>query len=282
MGQLFEFIVRNRNFILFILLEVFSFWLIVNNNNYWSVEYFNTANALSAKVLTTSNAVREYANLRDVNTSLAEENRQLREMLTVLQQKDPTKAPVGYQPDSTFAARYKFVTIAKVIENTTQRADNYLTLDKGTADGVRVGMGVIAPSGVVGKVKICNEHFSIVTSILHSQFMVSSKLIRSGEIGTIKWETTNPAMVQLKDVSRYKKVMKGDTVVTSDQNAVFPAGVKIGEVQRITISTDQAFFDIDVALGTDFTKISYVYLVDNKLQSQQQSLEESLIEKKKK
>ena len=69
MLQLFEFIGRNRNFILFVLLEVFSFWLLVNNNNYWSVEYFNTANTLSAKSLELSNAAREYTNLRNVNAA---------------------------------------------------------------------------------------------------------------------------------------------------------------------------------------------------------------------
>jgi len=282
MLQLFEFIARNRNFILFILLEVFGFWLLVNNNNYWSVEYFNTASTINAKSLAVSNTVREYTNLREVNADLANQNRVLIEQLAVLQQKHPAQAPAAYKADSIFAARFKFVTVAKVIENTTRWTDNYITIDKGTADGVKEGMGVIAPTGVVGKVKHCNEKFSIITSILHSQFMVSTKLLRSGEIGTSKWENSiNPSVVQLKDISRYKPINKGDTAVTSDQNAVFPPGVMIGRVKTFKVSADQAFFDIDIQLGTDFSKISYVYLVENKLQSQQQSLKENLNEKRK-
>ncbi|MEZ4900650.1 MAG: rod shape-determining protein MreC [Spirosomataceae bacterium] len=282
MLQLFEFVTRNRNFILFVLLEVLGFWLLVNNNNYWSVEYFNTANTLNAKSLEISNSIKEYTNLRIVNASLADENRRLNEALTTLQQQKPNNAPTGYQADSIFANRFKYVTIAKVIDNSTHKAENYITIDKGTTDGVKEGMGVVSSTGVVGKVKICNEHFSVITSILHVQFMVSTKLLRSGEIGTAKWENSiNPSIIQLKDVSRYKNVMKGDTAVTSDQNAVFPPGIAVGRVKNFKVASDQAFFDIDLELATDFSKISYVYLVENKLQSQQQLLQESLINKRK-
>lgn len=282
MLQLFEFIGRNRNFILFVLLEVFSFWLLVNNNNYWSVEYFNTANSLNARALEASNNLREYTNLRQVNASLAEENRRLNELVTAFQQQNPANAPMGYKADSAFASRFKFVTIAKVIDNSTHRADNYLTIDKGTAHGVKVGMGVISSTGVVGKVKTCNEKFSVITSILHSQYMISTKLLRSGEQGTAKWENSNiPSIIQLKDISRYKTIFKGDTAVTSDQNAVFPPGVQVGRVKNFKVAPDQAFFEIDLELSTDFSKISYVYLVENKLLDQQQSLQESLINKRK-
>lgn len=282
MLQLFEFITRNRNFILFVLLEVLGFWLLVNNSNYWSVEYFNTANALNAKSLEISNSIKEYSNLREANASLAEENNRLNELITQLQEQKPANAPASYQPDSAFANRYKFVTTAKVIDNSTHRAENYITIDKGTADGVKEGMGVISSTGIVGKVKICNENFSVITSILHTQFMVSTKLLRSGEIGTAKWEnSTLPSIIQLKDISRYKNVMIGDTAVTSNQNAVFPPGIAVGRVKNFKVAPDQAFFDINLELATDFSKIAYVYLVENKLQSQQQSLQESLINKRK-
>lgn len=282
MLQLFEFIGRNRNFILFVLLEVFSFWLLVNNNNYWGVKYFNTANTVNAKALEISNSVREYTNLREVNTSLAEENRRLNELVTTLQQQKPANAPAGYKPDSAFASRFKWVTIAKVILNTTHQTDNYLTIDKGYADGVKEGMGVISSTGIVGKVKICNEHYSVITSILHSQFMISTKLLRSGDMGTAKWENSNiPSIIQLKDISRYKTIAKGDTAVTSDQNAVFPPGIAVGRIRNFKVAPDQAFYEIDLDLSTDFSKLSYVYLVENKLLDQQQSIQEGILNKRK-
>lgn len=276
MLQLFEFIARKRNFILFVVLEVFSFWLIVNNNNYWSVNYFNTSNALVARALTASNSIKEYSNLSNVNQSLAEENRRLRQQIVINQQLKPTDAPAGYKPDSAFATRYKFVTVAKLVDNSTSRTDNYLTIDKGTDDGIKERMGVMSPDGIVGIVTVCNKNFSKVTSILHSQFSVGAMLLRSGEIGTVTWQTTDPSVVALKDISRYKKVFKGDTAVTSNYSAVFPPGATIGRVQKIAVSADQSQFDIELKLGADFTKLSYVYVVENKLQTQQELLQKNI------
>lgn len=275
MLQLFEFIARKRNLILFVLLEILSFWLIVNNNNYWSVNYFNTSNAVVAKSLLVSNSIKEYSNLQEVNQTLAEENRRLRQQITTAQQQKPADAPAAYKPDSVFAARYKYITVAKVVESSVYRTDNYLTIDKGAADGVRERMGVMSSDGIVGIVTVCNAHFSKVTSILHSQFSVGAMLLRSGEIGTVEWQTTNPSVVSLRDISRYKKVLKGDTAVTSNYSSVFPPGATIGRVQKIAVSADQSQFEIELRLSTDFTKLSYVYLVENKLQKQQESLQKS-------
>jgi rod shape-determining protein MreC len=110
--------------------------------------------------------------------------------------------------------------------------------------------------------------------------MISTRLTRSGEIGPAKWESTNPSILQLNDVSRYKKVTRGDTAVTSEYNSVFPPGILVGYVQKVGINANQTDFDIQIKLATDFTKLSYVFLVDNQLAKNQESLKES-IEKKK-
>ena len=177
MGELVDFFVRSRNFILFVLLEVLCFYFIINTSNYWSATYFNTSNRYAAQVLAWSNAANEYASLRQVNADLALENQRLNAQLTKLLQSKPA-APAEYQADSAFADRFKF-TVAKVVNNTTQFANNYITIDKGTDDGIRPGMGVISPTGVVGKVKVVQPHFSVITSILHSEYLVSSQLIKA-------------------------------------------------------------------------------------------------------
>ena len=275
MFQLVEFLSRNRNFILFVLLEVFSFWLIVQNNSYWGATYFNTSNYYVAQVLTLSNSARDFANLRDVNTHLAEENVRLNALVAELQQQRPSDAPTGYQPDSAFASRFTF-RVAKVVNNETSRANNYITIDKGTAEGIRPGMGVISATGVVGKVRFCSEHYSVVTSILHSQFMVSTRLVRSNEIGTAKWDGQNPEVIQLQDISRYRPVQKGDTAVTSNFNSVFPPGIMVGKVRDLRVRQDQTFFDIDLQLSTDVRNLSYVYVVQNRLRPEQDILQKRI------
>jgi rod shape-determining protein MreC len=271
MFQLVEFLSRNRSFILFVLLEVFCFSLIIRSNSYWGATYFNTANYYVAQILTVSNALRDYSNLKDENANLAAENLRLNQLVTELHEQNPTDAPTGYQPDSAFASRFKY-KVAKVVEKDIRRSNNYITIDKGTLEGIAPGMGVISATGVVGKVSFCSDHYSIVTSILHSQFMVSTRLVRSNEIGPAKWSGKDPSVVDLMDISRYKKVVKGDSAVTSNLNSVFPPGIMVGTVKNIAIRQDQTFFDIELELATDFPNLTYVYVVQNLLQDEKNKL----------
>lgn len=280
MNQLLAFLSRNRNFIIFLILEIISFRLVILSNSYVGATYFNTSSLYVARVLAFSNSIWEYGNLKEVNSALAEENRRLNRRVTELQQKSPANAPAGYLPDSNFAARFRFTT-AKVILNETNLSNNYITIDKGSKDGLAPGMGVVSSTGVVGTVRYCSDQFAVITSILHSQFMVSTKLLRSGEIGTAKWEGKDPGIIALNDVSRYKKVMKGDTAVTSDFNAVFPSGVMVGTVQEFSVHPDQTSFRIDLKLATDFKNLSFVYVVENKRLSEQQKLLQNIQEQKK-
>jgi len=274
MSELIDFFVRSRNFILFVLLEVLSFYFIINTSNYWSAAYFNTSNRYAAMVLAWSNAANEYARLREVNADLASENQRLNTRLTQLLQSKPL-APDEYKADSAFSGRFNF-TVAKVVNNTTQFANNYITIDKGTDDGIRPGMGVISPTGVVGKVKTCNQHFSVITSILHSEFLVSSKLAKADEIGTAKWDGVDPHLIKLNDISRYKPVAKGDSVVTSEFNSTFPPNVLVGRVRTVGIQPNQTFHDITLDLATNFSNLSFVYVIENRLKEQQQQLEKQV------
>jgi len=271
MLQLVDFVVRNRFFLVFLLLEVLSVWLIVRNNSYWGATYFNTSNYYVAKTLTLSNAAREYTKLGEINADLARENAHLHAQLAAVTQSKPSDSPAGYVPDSAFASRFTY-TVAKVVDNETTKANNVITIDKGTAHGIKPGMGVISATGVVGKVRFCSENYSVITSILHSQFMVSSRLIRSNEIGYAKWSGKDPNVIDLIDVSKYTKIFKGDSAVTSNQNSVFPPGIMVGKVESVTVHPDQTFYNIVLRLATDFRNLSYVYVVQNHQLGEQQEL----------
>ncbi|MCF0049758.1 rod shape-determining protein MreC [Dyadobacter chenwenxiniae] len=271
MLQLVDFVVRNRFFLVFILLEVLSVWLIVRSNTYWGATYFNTSNYYVAKTLAFSNSARQYTKLDEVNSALANENARLRATVTALTQTKPIDSPAGYVPDSSFASRFTF-TVAKVVDNETNKTNNVLTIDKGTSDGIKPGMGVISATGVVGKVRFCSDNYSVVTSILHSQFMVSSKLVRSKEIGYAKWPGKDPNIIDMIDVSKYTKIFKGDSAVTSDQNSVFPPGIMVGRVETVTVHPNQTFYNITLRLATDFRNLSYVYVVQNQQLGEQDSL----------
>jgi rod shape-determining protein MreC len=279
MSQLIRLIYKSRNFLLFVILEILSFWLLIKNNSYWDVSFFNTSNYYAAKTLETSNYVKNYMNLGDVNKQLASENADLRKQVVAMQQLLGNRPKDAYKIDSTFATRFDF-KVAKVINNTTGLTDNYVTIDKGKLDGIEPGMGVISPQGVVGMVKSCNDRMSIVYSILHSRFQVSSEIknqeLRSKSdkaMGIGKWDGFNPRIINLTTVDRFKPIKIGDSVTTTEQNAIFPPNVMVGKIRKKSTKQDQPFYNIEVELSTDFPNLTYVYIVDNKLKKEQEKLE---------
>lgn len=279
MSQLFRLIFRIRNFLLFVILELISFWLIVKNDHYWDVSFFNTSNYYAAKTLESSNYVKNYMNLGNVNDQLIAENAQLKKNAVAMQQFKSREGDY-YKVDSAYAKRFEF-KVAKVVNNTVNLSKNYLTLDKGTLDGVEPGMGVICPQGVVGQVMQCSDHFSRVYSVLHSDFNVSSEIknltLRTKNdkaLGIAKWGGLNPRVIELTTIDRFKTIKQGDSVITSEQNVIFPSGTMLGKIRKLSVKQDQAFYDIEVELATDFQNLSYVYIVNNKLKNEQELLEQ--------
>lgn len=279
MLQLVDIVARNRFFLVFVLLEVLSIWMVVRSNSYWGATYFNTTNYYVAKTLAFSNSAKEFSQLGQINADLANENARLHSILTTLNQKTAADAPAGYVPDSLFATRFTY-TVAKVVDNETNRSNNVLTIDKGTNDGIQPGMAVISATGVVGSVRFCSENYSVVTSILHSEFRVSSKLVRSNELGYAKWSGKDPNYIDLIDVSKYTKIFKGDSAVTSNQNKVFPPGIIVGIVDEIAVHPNQTFYNITLKLATDFRNLSYVYVVKNQQIGEQEKLRKRIEEVK--
>lgn len=272
MQRLFLFLFRYRAFLLFVLLEVLCAWLIIKNNRYQSAAFFNSANKYVAETMRATNAVEEYLALKDVNADLAQENARLNYLYTKVQQGNYEGLKTN-PPDSLVTSRFKY-RVAKVINNSTRNFNNYLTLDKGTLDGIRPGMGVISPEGVVGKVKYCSDHFSTVTSLLHLDLQISSQIKRDNTIGTAKWDGKNAGEVNLLYVPHHIRLQKGDTVATSSYNTIYPEGIMIGKIKDFSLREAEAFYDIDVALSTDFYKLTYVYVIENTLKAEQDSLEQ--------
>jgi len=277
MRKLFIFIFRIRAFLVFLLLEGFSLYLLYRSNSYHNAAFYQSSNFYVGRVLEWQSKVSEYFRLKAVNNSLAQENAQLRAQLTRLHahQLDSRGGGVTdsvFLPtDSLPATVYTFLP-ARVINNSVRRLNNHLTLNKGAEDGIAPGMGVLTANGVVGRVQAVSGHYATVTSLLHSQTLVSVQLKRSKTFGTIKWDTRDPATASLHYITLSEQVSKGDTVVTSGFGGIYPQGVMIGRVERVRREADKSFYTITVQLGVDFEKLAYVYVVENKHQAELDSL----------
>jgi rod shape-determining protein MreC len=274
MFQLFQFIARQKVILLLLLLELVNVWSVFKYNSYQHTVYFNTTNQWAASILATTREVKSYHQLRIVNETLAKENAQLRSELFRLKSQQQPESKFPYFVSEAMMNRYQALA-SRVIDQSTQMSQNFLTIDKGRLDGIQPGMAVISSAGIVGKVMSCTDNLSLVVSVLHTSNSVSAKLKRSGELGYIKWAGYQSEVADLMDVSKYKKVVKGDTVVTSDYNAVFPPNIPIGIVAKVGVEKDDTFHDIKVMLFTQFSTLKYVYVIKNRLANQQASLEAS-------
>lgn len=271
MGRIFLFIYQYRAFFTFLLLELFCTWLVILNNRYQGASFFNSANSFVASVNGFSQNTREYFSLRETNSMLAEENTALRKKLEQLNQ-FALKIDTVAGADSAVIKRFDFIS-AKVVNNSINRLTNFITLNRGSADGVKPGMAVISSTGVVGKVKITSEHFSVVTSVLNVDIMVSALMKRTGYFGTIQWDGHDPDQVKLKFIPLHVKPQVGDTVVTSGYSGVFPEGIMVGTITRINPGKETSFHDLDVKLSQDFRKLSYATIIRSNLLNELDSLE---------
>jgi rod shape-determining protein MreC len=127
--------------------------------------------------------------------------------------------------------------------------------------GVQPGMGVLTTNGVVGRVRQVSEHYATVTSLLHSKTSISAKIQRDGTFGTIKWLGDDPTHALLDYIPRQNKLVRGDTIVTSGYNAVFPEGVMIGTIDSFVKEPDKNFWTVQVRLAVSFSNLTYVYVV---------------------
>lgn len=218
-------------------------------------------------------SVTEYINLRSANEALARENASLKTLLPDVFYID--SALRNTIADTIHKQQYTFMT-AKVISNSVNRRNNYLTLNKGSRHGVRPEMGVICSDGIVGIVKDVSDHYSSVLSFLHKDSRISARIQKSGYIGSMVWQGYDELHGTLKDIAKHVVVRKGDTIVTSSFSAIFPEGIMIGTVEEVEQSSGGNFQDIRIRLSTPFARLSSVYIVNNMLKDEQRALEEPL------
>lgn len=275
MQSLFLLIKRFRTPILFLLLEVFCLILIVSRNRYHNTIFYNISSEYTGQLLGFSNNVWEYFNLKDVNKKLAQENARLRYLTK--QKNSPVHAQLASIRDSAIVNQYQY-DVAKVVNNSIHKRNNYITINRGRLHGVKPGMGVISPEGVVGKIKSCSDHYSVVVSLLHSKMRISSEINKNNSLGFVQWFGGDPSTAKMLDLPRHLNVKQNDTIVTSGYNSIFPAGVTVGIVKKVGFKSEQTFFDIDVQLSTEFNQLSYVYIIKNRLKLEQESLERESFE----
>jgi rod shape-determining protein MreC len=277
MERLFLFIYQYRAFFTFLVFQIICVWLLVQNNQYQGAKFFNSANGLAASINNTSQNFRDFLSLRETNQRLSEENAYLKRKL---EQRNQSLYTLNVREinDPVLINRFDFLS-ARVINNSVHQFKNYLTLNKGTKDGIAPGMAVISADGIVGKVKVVSDNFSVVTSLLNTDVLTSVQLKRTSHFGTVQWNGANTEHVNLLYVPRHVQPLVGDTVVTSGYNSIYPDGLMVGIIDKVELKDEALFYNLKVKLSQDFRKLSYVAVVKSNLKQEQDELEQLIDEK---
>ncbi len=261
MRNLFRFILQNHVVILFVVLEIFSFVLIFNYNNYQKVNFLNSSGRLTGKVYDSYSKAESFLRLPSVNRELAAENARLRELVGII-------PGIRQIPDSLLKRgmdeplEYTYIP-ARIISNSVNRQHNYFTLDKGSDDGVRPDMGIISINGVAGIVIYVSPSFSTGLSLLNTRWNVSAKLAKNNYFGSLLWDGKNYREALLTEIPFHVDVAVGDTVVTSGFSSFFPEGVMLGTVESFDKPGGESFYSIRVKISVDFKALSFVEVIEN-------------------
>jgi rod shape-determining protein MreC len=258
--NLFLLLWKYQYFILFLLFEIISGYLIIRGNDFQNASVVNSANQVSATVLGAVNQVTQYIGLTSENKKLAEENAMLRSLLPGAYYDDNMRMETVH--DSTLRQRYQYIE-ARVINNSTGRRNNYLTLTAGGNKGIKPGMSVVSPQGIAGIVKDVSENFCTVISLLHKDFKTSARLKQNNYFGNLEWRGGSARYAHLNDLPKHVIIHEGDTLVTTAFSSVFPEGIMVGTVESFELAEGENFYDVKVKLATDFGSLNYVYVIND-------------------
>ena len=239
--------------------------LLFQGNPYQHHIYLTSANAVSSAVYETANNVTSYFNLRDINEDLNRRNAALeKEVINLrekLQQYSEKEFSDTLVPDAG-TDHFDFI-VAHVINNSISKPYNYLTIDKGSDDGVKAELGVIDQNGVVGIVSVTGRKNARVISLLNPNLRLSCKIKNSDHFGSLVWDGNDPTTALLEELPRHTVYNPGDTIVTSGYSAVFPPGLPVGIILDDNRDHNENFFTLKIRLFADFTALGNVQIVTN-------------------
>ena len=270
MQQLIYFIKTFRFFLLFLVLEILALYFTFQYHSYHKSKFVNSANVITGGFYNKLNNINEYFHLKTENQLLIEENTRLKNLLE--------KTVIDYNPNTfivvdtiEYAQKYEYTT-AKIVNNNYTKRNNYLTINKGSSNGLTSEMGVINGRGIIGVIKNVSPNYATILSILNSSSKINVRLKNSNHFGTMVWDGKNYNVTQLNDIPRQAVIKQGDTIVTGGKSLLFPEGIYVGVIKDFTIKNNQ-YNQINIALFNDMSAIGHVQIVKTLEKEEQFNLE---------
>ncbi len=255
MQRIINFILRYRTTFLYGFLLFISLVFTIRSHSFHQSKYFNSSRWLSGSIYNTTTGITSYFNLNEENKRLADENEKLRSLLF-------------NQAEDTLAAQYPRtdfdVIQAKITKNSYASPRNYITINKGSKDGLAQDMGVITTKGILGIVENTSSNYATVQSILNTKSNINAKIKHTNYFGSLIWDANRYDVVQLIDIPRLVPVTVGDTIVTGAMSSIFPENIPIGVIRKYGLNEAQSFYNIDIQLFNDMANLKQIYVIKNR------------------
>jgi rod shape-determining protein MreC len=272
MRYLLYFLQKHYIYFLFLALEAISLLLLFNYNDYHNTALTTVSNRVAGSVLNLSSNVSEYFSLKRVNRILAEDNANLHSGRSEAYYKADTGS--FYHNDTLFKLEYRYIS-AKVINNSTNKRNNFIMLNKGRRQGIQNHMGVILGNRIVGQVVSISDHFCWVMSLLNKDSRTSGKFKKNNQLVNIEWGGGNYQCGEVKEIPKHVEISKGDTIITSGNSDIFPEGLLIGTIDNFTIAQEENFNYATIRFATDFNSLSFVEVIIDLLRKEKEDLKNS-------
>ena len=274
MQQIIDFIIRKKDVVVYIVLLIFSLALVFNSSYFHKSKIILFSNSIANYSTENFNYLNEYFELKKINSNLLEEN------LILKNQLEKVNKPTSLDSLTNINFSYKN---AKVISNNLSSFKNRLVINKGIKDGLKNEMGVINSDGIIGIINSTSKNYSSIMSILNIEIKINAKIKKTSHFGTLEWDGLSTKYLKLNDIPETAKIKIGDSIVTGGMSLIFPEGIKIGVVSKISKHENQVtsysvrsgnndafkyesrenYLNIKVKLNTDMSNLNNVYIIES-------------------
>ncbi len=148
---------------------------------------------------------------------------------------------------------------ARVIGRPTNSWEGVITIDRGSRDGIKTGMPVVGPRGLLGQTVQVGPGYARVRLITDQRSGVAAMVQRNRATGIVRGSIEGD--LALDFVSKETTVKAGDVVITSGLGGVYPKGIVVGEVSSVAKEPNGLYQQIGVTPGGDVSRLEEVLVL---------------------
>jgi rod shape-determining protein MreC len=156
--------------------------------------------------------------------------------------------------------KYQFIS-ARVIGREQAALSRVILINKGSSDGLKTGMPVVAPPGLIGRLVDVSWHVSRVLLFIDENSNIDAIVQRNRTQGIISGAGSSGLI--FKYISKTQDVKEGDVIVSAGMGGVFPKGMLIGQVIHVDKQDASLFLKINVAPFADFSKLEEILILSS-------------------